>query len=225
MTLDGLIREVQSLSPDALVQLEVASQRAEDLADLGDSLLNHFVDRSRRSGHTWAQIGQHLGVTRQAVQKRFVESGVSLERFTERARRALAGARAEATALHHNYVGTEHQLLALFDTGGGVSDAALRELGVERDGIEQDIVARIGRGATAVSGEQPLTPRATKVLEEAVLAAGELGHNYVGTEHLLLALFRGQDGLAKQMLEKRGVEYKPLLTKVVALLAGSASNP
>lgn len=220
VTLDGLIRDVQAFSPETLVQLEVASHRAGDLADLGDSLLNHFVDRCRRAGHTWAEIGQHLGVTRQAVQKRFVESGIALERFTDRARAALQGARTEAAALNHNYVGTEHQLLALFDTGGGISDVALRELGVERGGIEQDILKTIGRGPTPVASEQPFTPRAAKVVEEAATAAIELGHNYVGTEHLLLAMFRGQAGLGKQLLEKRGVKHDAVLAKVIALLVG-----
>ena len=218
VTLDGLIREVQSLSPDTLVQLEVASQRAAELADLGDSLLNHFVDRCRRSGHTWAEIGEHLGVTRQAVQKRFVAGEVTFERFTDRAKRALRQARDEATALNHNYVGTEHQLLGLFDTGGGISDVVLRELGVTRDAIERAVIELIGRGASAVSGEQPFTPRAAKVLEEAVTAALELGHNYVGTEHLLLGVYRGQDGLAKQLLEKNGASRDAVKTKVIEQL-------
>src|SRR5688500_15602391 len=104
-TLDSLIRDVQSLSPDTLVQLEVAATRAAELADLGDSLLNHFVDRCRKSGKTWAEIGEHLGVTRQAVQKRFVP-GAGFERYTDRARLAVKQSRDEATALQHNYVGT-----------------------------------------------------------------------------------------------------------------------
>src|SRR3954451_6663448 len=117
-TLDGLIREVQQESPDVLEQLEIASQRAAELADLGDSLLTHFVDRCRTAGRTWAEIGAHLGVTRQAVQKRFVDSigdTVTLERFTMKARLVLDASRDVAIAMRHHYVGTEHQLLALFD--------------------------------------------------------------------------------------------------------------
>src|SRR5688500_15404150 len=115
-TLDGLIREVRDESDDVLLQLESASQKALELAELGDALLTHFVDRCRRSGRTWAEIGEHLGVTRQAAQKRFVDSigdGVTFERFTMRARQALDAAQQAAEALQHNYVGTEHQLLGL----------------------------------------------------------------------------------------------------------------
>ena len=220
VTLDGLIRDVQSQSPESLVQLEVASHRAADLADLGDSLLNHFVDRCRKAGHTWAEIGDHLGVTRQAVQKRFVFQSVTFERFTDRAKRALRQARSEATALNHNYVGTEHMLLGLFDTGAGISDNVLRERGVTHDAIEGAIVEQIGRGATPVTAEQPFTPRATKALEEAAVAAVELGHNYIGTEHLLLGLYRGQDGLAKQMLEKNGASLDAVRARVIEKLAG-----
>src|SRR5688500_15329712 len=94
-TLDGLIREVQSDSEDVLLQLEAAARKAHELDELGDALLSHFVDRCRKSGATWAEIGEHLGVTRQAVQKRFVDSigeGVTFERFTFRARQALDAA-------------------------------------------------------------------------------------------------------------------------------------
>jgi hypothetical protein len=218
VTLDSLIRDVQASSADTLVQLEVASQRAGDLADLGDSLLNHFVDRCRRSGHTWAEIGEHLGVTRQAVQKRW-PGPVTFERFTDRARGALAKSQTEASNLHHNYVGTEHLLLALFDTGGGISDKVLRDLGVTHDAIVEEITRAIGLGSAPVSGLQPFTPRAKKVLEEAASAALELGHNYIGTEHLLLGLFRGQDGIAKRLLDERGATEEVVRAKVIERLS------
>jgi hypothetical protein len=220
VTLDSLIRDVQSLSPDTLVQLEEASKKAADLSDLGDSLLNHFVDRCRRSGKTWAEIGEHLGVTRQAVQKRFVTLPVTFERFTDRARRAVKQSLDEATAMQHNYVGTEHQLLGLFDTGEGISDIVLAELGITHDAIAADVLEMIGKGATAVSGQQPFTPRAARALEDAGTTALELGHNYVGTEHLLLGLVRAQDGLAKQLLDQHGATQDVVRAKVVEKLAG-----
>src|SRR4051812_4009988 len=146
VTLDSLVREVQSASVSTLEQLEIAAHRATDLADLGDALLNHFVDRCRKQGNTWAEIGEHLGVTRQAAQKRFVDELVNFERYTDRARLAVAHANDEARAMNHNYIGTEHLLLALFDTNGGVSDVVLGELGITHDVIEGLIETMTGRG-------------------------------------------------------------------------------
>lgn len=222
-TLDSLIREVQHAAPDALHQLEHASQRAAELAELGDALLTHFVDRCRRSGHTWAEIGEHLGVTRQAAQKRFVDAigaGVTFERFTLRARQALDRATETAIALQHNYVGTEHQLLALFDDPEGLAAQVLADLGVERAEVEARVLDLIGRGPSPVSGPVPLTPRALKVLEEAVNAGLDLGHNYVGTEHLLLGLYRGQSGVAHQILGELGADRDRARALVVEKLSG-----
>lgn len=222
-TLDSLIREVQEESDDALVQLELASRKAADLAELGDSLLTHFVDRCRRSGRTWAEIGGHLGVTRQAVQKRFVDlvgEGVTFERFTMRARQALDRAEEVAGSLNHSYVGTEHQLLALFDIEGGIAARALEALGVTRSAAEKAVLARVGKGPNPTAGPYPFTPRARKVLEETVNVAIDLGHNYVGTEHLLLGLYRGQDGIALQVLEELGADRDAAKDQVVKLLSG-----
>jgi hypothetical protein len=221
-TLDGLIREVQRESEDVLAQLEIASQRAAELADLGDSLLTHFVDRCRTAGRTWAEIGAHLGVTRQAVQKRFVDSvgdAVTMERFTMKARQVVDASRDVATAMRHNYVGTEHQLLALFDVEAALASRALAELGTSRGQVEREVLARVPHGTKAVSALQPLTPRARKVLEEAVNAAVDLGHNYVGSEHLLLGLYRGQEGVALQVLNALGITRDVAKQKVIELLA------
>ena len=227
-TLDGLIREVQASTDDLLGQLEAASQRAAELADLGDALLTHFVDRCRRSGATWADIGQHLGVTRQAVQKRFVDSigdGVTFERFTLKARQALDLAQTVAERLQHNYVGTEHQLLALYDVEDGLGARALLEQGVTQEAVEAEVIARVGVGPKPAPGPHPFTPRARKVLEEAVNASLELGHNYVGTEHLLLGLYRGQAGLALQILEhlgaSRDLSNRAVQQLLVAFKAGT----
>ena len=232
-TLDGLIREVRDGSDDVLTQLQAASRKASELDELGDALLTHFVDRCRRSGRTWAEIGEHLGVTRQAAQKRFVDTigdGVALERFTMRARAALDRAQEVAGSLNHNYVGTEHQLLALFDVEGGLAARALSEIGITRDAVEREVLAVVPGarsmlgGGGAGAGPRPFTPRARKVLEEAVNVGLELGHNYVGTEHLLLGLYRGQEGLAMQILEKVGATRAATRAKVMELLAGFASQ-
>jgi hypothetical protein len=220
ITLDGLIREVRASSPSPLERLEIASQRAADLVELGDALLNHFVDSCRKEGKTWAEIGEHLGVTRQAAQKRFVEGSQIFERFTDRARLAVARSNDEALAMRHNYIGTEHLLLALFDTNGGVSDVVLQELGLSHDAATREIETIIGRGPGEVTGQQPFTPRAKKVLEEAVNVSSEIGHRYIGTEHLLLALFRGQQGVAKVVLEKHGATEDRVRESILRHLAG-----
>jgi ABC-type transporter Mla subunit MlaD len=223
LTLDEQIRDVMARADDTLSQLEAASQRAVELGELGDALLNHFVDRSRRAGYTWTEIGQHLGVTRQAAQKRFVDAvgdTVTLERFTMRARRALDRAREVASSFNHNYVGTEHQLLALFDVEGGLAAKALENLSLTRKAVEKAIIDRVGKGPKAVSGSPPFTPRARKALQEAVKASLDLGHNYVGTEHLLLGLYRVQEGLAKQILERLGAKPDKVRAEVTRLLSG-----
>jgi hypothetical protein len=222
-TLDDLIQQVRGSADDELSQLERASQLAEELGELADSLLTYFVDRCRVSGRTWAEIGAHLGVTRQAARKRFVDTvgaGVTFERFTLRARHALDRANEVAESLRHNYVGTEHMLLALLDTSGGVAARALADLGVSRAAVAAEVTAVVGRGGAPAPGPYPLTPRARKVLEEAVNVSVELGHNYIGTEHLLLGLYRGQEGLAAQILTKLGADREAAKAKVIELLAG-----
>lgn len=222
-TLDELIKNVEGASQDDLLQLEAAAAKARELGELGDSLLNHFVDRSRRSGHTWAEIGEHLGVTRQAAQKRFVDSAgssITMERFTMRARRALDSAVDAALGFDHSYVGTEHLLLGLFDDPEALAAKVLATLGMKRDHVAANIASSVGRGPSPAAGRPPFTPRAAKVLEEAINASVDLGHNYQGTEHILLGLYRGQDGLAKQILERDGVTRDKVLAEVVRLLAG-----
>jgi Clp amino terminal domain, pathogenicity island component len=222
-TLDGLIQQVREEADDELSQLERASQLSEELGDLADSLLTYFVDRCRVSGRTWAEIGSHLGVTRQAARKRFVDTvgaGVTFERFTMRARDGLDRASEVAESMGHNYVGTEHLLLALMDTPGGVAGRALADLGISRRAVESQLAEVVGQGQSPAPGPHPFTPRARKVLEEAVNVSAELGHNYVGTEHLLLGLYRGQDGLASQILDRLGADRQSAKAKVIELLSG-----
>jgi len=223
ITLDELIRDVQSAAADDLLQLEAAATKARELGDLGDSLLNHFVDRSRRAGHTWAEIGEHLGVTRQAAQKRFVDSAgtsIGFERFTLRARHVLDHAADAAVAMQHGYIGTEHLLLGLFDEPDGLAAKVLATLGIKHLTIKQRVLDLIGRGPTPVTGRPPFTPRAAKVLEEAINASQDLGHNYQGTEHILLGLYRGQDGVARQLLVELGAPPERVRDEVVKALAG-----
>jgi hypothetical protein len=222
-TLDELIREVQDRSEDPLLQLSAASETAAELDDLGDALLNHFVDRCRRSGRSWAEIGEHLGVTRQAVQKRFFDPsgpGVALDRFTERTRAALGHTQDAARTLGHGYVGTEHLLLGICADTATVASRVLSELAVDREILAADIIGALpGLPAPSVSGALPYTPRARKVVATALDIAVGLGHNYVGTEHMLLALSRCE-GLARSVLLKHDADEATLRGIVVRLLSG-----
>jgi hypothetical protein len=224
ITLDSLIRAVEHSSPDdVLGQLANASAAANELGELGDSLLGVFVDRSRRDGRSWAEIGRSLGVTKQAVQQRFVSSGalpVTFERFTQRARGVLVHAQQRARDLQHNYVGTEHLLLGLFDEPEGIAAKVLGELGTSADGVRDAVLGIIPRGHTEVIDEPPYTPRAARSLELALSCALELGHNYIGTEHELLGLLRESDGVAAIVLRDAGITFDTVKARVVELLTG-----
>ena len=218
--LEVLISEIRSSTPDPLGQLERAAHKAMDLEAFADALLTHFVDACRREGHTWADIGERLGVTRQAVQKRFTVNvdPEDLERFTDRAKTALSQAEREALGLNHNFIGTEHIVLALFDVGG-MAQEVLEGVGIQKEQVATAVREIIGAGPAPVVGRIQFTPRAKKVLSEALQEALELGHNYIGTEHLLLALFRGQDGVAKRVLEQLGASQAVVREKVIQTLA------
>ena len=126
------------------------------------------------------------------------------ERFTDRARRVAVLAQEEARLLHHNYIGTEHILLGLIGEGEGVAAKALESLGISLEAVRQHVGEITGQGQQAPSGHIPFTPRATKVLELSLREALKLGHNYIGTEHILLGLIREGDGVAAQVLVKLG---------------------
>src|SRR5256885_1194699 len=126
------------------------------------------------------------------------------ERFTDRARRVVVLAQEEARMLNHNYIGTEHILLGLIHEGEGVAAKALESLGISLEGVRQQVEEIIGQGQQAPSGHIPFTPRAKKVLELSLREALQLGHNYIGTEHILLGLIREGEGVAAQVLVKLG---------------------
>ena len=142
------------------------------------------------------------------------------ERFTDRARQAVALAQEEATRLDHNYIGTEHILLGLLHEGTGVAARALDSLEISLDAVRQQVEEIIGRGQQAPSGHIPFTPRAKKVLELSLRESLQLGHTYIGTEHSLLGLIREGDGVAAQILVKLGAELNRVRQQVVQLLHG-----
>jgi ATP-dependent Clp protease ATP-binding subunit ClpC len=142
------------------------------------------------------------------------------ERYTDRGRRVVVLAQEEARMLNHGYIGTEHILLGLIHEGEGVAAKALESLGISLDAVRQQVEEIIGQGQQAPSGHIPFTPRAKKVLELSRRESAQLGHNYVGTEHILLGLIREGDGVAAQVLVKLGADLNGVRQRVIALLHG-----
>jgi ATP-dependent Clp protease ATP-binding subunit ClpC len=142
------------------------------------------------------------------------------ERFTDRARRVVVLAQEEARMLNHNYIGTEHILLGLIHEGEGVAAKALESLNISLEAVRQQVEEIIGQGQAAPTGHIPFTPRAKKVLELSLREALQLGHNYIGTEHILLGLIREGEGVAAQVLQKLGADLNRVRQTVIQLLSG-----
>jgi hypothetical protein len=222
-TLEDLIREVQHDSPgeEPLTRLRTAAELTKDVADVADAALGYFVDRARRSGHSWSEIGDALGVSKQAAQQRHVRVGGPLleasGRVTQRARNVIAAAEFAARDLGHNFIGTEHLLLAQFSEPEALAAAILSEHGLDAAGVRAAIVERIGEGPGASADALPYTPRAVQALNAVITQALELGHNYIGTEHLLLALMDG-DGVSATILREAGLEVAAVTTSITKKL-------
>jgi hypothetical protein len=215
-SLQDLVHLVETETEDGspLGRLRAASDLARQLAEAGDAALGYFVDQARHAGHSWSQIGDALGVSKQAAQQRHtVRQAAGVEEpayayFTPRARNAVDAAEPIARDWGHNYVGTEHLLLALYRDPQGVGPQVLVGAGLDEDRARTAVEDRVGRGETAGAdagaAKLPLTPKAQAAVDGARSAAWDLGHNYVGTEHLLIALHR-VDGVAKEVLDGAGL--------------------
>ena len=229
--LSSLIEEVEATapSPAPLDLLATASSSAAEMNDLTDAMLSHFVDRCRHAGHSWAEIGTALGVTKQAVQKRFNRPAMPemWHQVTPRARRVVeVHAPAAALELGHNYVGSEHLLLGLYGEPEGIAAKILVEFGMTRERV----VAAISENAPPspnADGAVPFTPVAWVALTNSATEAIKLGHNYVGTEHFLLSLLSGTGvgGLAAEILQTGGVTYEAAVARVVQMLSGYMKKP
>jgi hypothetical protein len=214
--------ETEDSSP--LGRLRAASGLAGQLAEVGDATLGYFVDQARHAGHSWSQIGDALGESKQAAQqKHTVRQASGLEepgfdRFTLRARNAVGDAELVAREWGHDYVGTEHLLLSLYRDPYGVAALVLVESGLREDQATEAIAQLVERGGGARAGKLPFTPKATGVLDAARSAAVDLGHGHVGTEHLLIGLDR-IDGVAKEVLARAGLTPELIDQRVAAKLA------
>jgi ATP-dependent Clp protease ATP-binding subunit ClpA len=147
------------------------------------------------------------------------------ERFTERARRVVVLAQEEARMLQHNYIGTEHLLLAVAADGQGIGAQALEAMGLSMESVRERVEELVPPGKKSLTGHIPFTPRAKKSLELALREALQLGDNYIGTEHILLGMHREGTGVAAQVLTSLGVQLQALRVQVIALSPGSTPQP
>jgi len=200
VSLDTLIRAIKSVHTDALEQLTDAVLAAEHLGEVADHLIGHFVDQARRSGASWTDIGTSMGVTKQAAQKRFVpkadaagiDPNEGFARFTPRARTAVVSAQRAARDAENIEIGPEHLILGLLEDTESLAVAILQAQGVQPEQIRAAITLPPATGQTL--DLVPFSGPAKKVLELTFREALRLGHNYIGTEHVLLALLESEDG-------------------------------
>jgi hypothetical protein len=227
MDLDDLIDEVEGDEP--LDRLSSAMGVKADLDGLSDALIGHFVDQARRAGHSWSEIGAAMGVTKQAAQQRHTadEPGrgrgrflPTFARFTPRARTAVREAEDAARELRHASVGAEHLLLGLLSVPEGLAAKSLASMGVTRAAV----VAEIESGTEEKRRRKvPFGTSAKRALEGALQEAIGLAHNYIGTEHLLLALYREPDGAAAKLLDELGIDADQVRGDVLDRIAKMAS--
>lgn len=216
--LDDLIGHVRGMHPEGgpLRHLSDAIEVSEYLGEIADHLIGHFVDQARRAGASWTEIGQSMGVTKQAAQKRFVPRGPNdatlpstgvFSRFTDRARRALALAQDEARLARNSEVGPVHVVLGLVHEPETLAGRCIRALGVQLDDVRSAARQSLGPPGDEAKEHVPFSAHSKKLLELTTREALRLGHNYVGTEHILLALLVDENPvLADLGLTHRAVE-------------------
>jgi hypothetical protein len=201
--LDDLITAITSVNEDALDQLTDAVLAAEHLGEVADHLIGHFVDQARRSGASWTDIGRSMGVTKQAAQKRFVPKGAASDlspeqgfsRFTPRARKVVVASQEEARSAGNPEISPAHLALGLLAEPEGLAVRLMTDQGVSPDTLRRRVTATLpARAETAPPALIPFDAGAKKVLELTFRHALRLEHNYVGTEHILLALLDHEDG-------------------------------
>ncbi|MEU0512547.1 MULTISPECIES: Clp protease N-terminal domain-containing protein [Amycolatopsis] len=227
--LDDLIEAIkrQHPDPDPLQQLSDAVLLGEHLGDVADHLIGHFVDQARRSGASWTEIGASMGVSKQAAQKRFVPKdspGAGTEafsRFTERARRAVVNAEKVARGAGNEQIETTHILIGVIGERDGLAAKAVENLGVTTESVGERVNATL---PPPVDGELPahipFSQDGRKVIQLTVREALRLGHNYVGTEHMLLALLDQAEGPAYEVLTELGITKDAVEGQIREMLRG-----
>jgi Clp amino terminal domain, pathogenicity island component len=230
--LDDLIEAIKKVHSDALQQLSDAVIAADHLGEVADHLIGHFVDQARRSGASWTDIGRSMGVSKQAAQKRFVSKGPGagsdldpnegFSRFTDRARKVVMAAQNEARAAGNDEIRPEHLVLGLLSEPDALAALTIVAQGVLLERVRQVAVATLPPAAEQVSELIPFDPRARKALELTFREALRLGHNYIGTEHILLALLELEDGTG--VLAGLGVDKATAETHITGAVAAQGEK-
>jgi ATP-dependent Clp protease ATP-binding subunit ClpA len=208
--LQDLVKSVRDEVPDndPLGQLTKAAELSAELSSLGDRLLDHFVFQCRQAGMSWAELSAALGVSKQAAHKRFTGTTPNFQRYTVKARDVIQGSINQARSLGHDTVGTEHLLVAIFTPADSLAAIALNRLGVRQQDVLERLLAREPGEPDQPTGPIPFDDEAKGVLRSAVDEAINLGHNYIGTEHLLLALARQPGYASAQILGALGQDVE-----------------
>ncbi|GGX74866.1 Clp protease N-terminal domain-containing protein [Streptomyces minutiscleroticus] len=228
--LDDLIEAIKKVHTDALDQLQDAVIAADHLGEVADHLIGHFVDQARRSGASWTDIGRSMGVTRQAAQKRFVPSpdldpSQGFSRYTPRARNTVVASHNEAKAAGNDVSTPAHLVLGLLAEPEGLAAKAIVAQGVTLKAVREAATAALPPKAAAVPELIPYDAAAKKALELTFREALRLGHNYIGTEHILLALLENEAGegvLSGLGVDKAAVEA--YVTKALAEIVKAAGE-
>ena len=228
--LDDLINSIKANNDhDVLAQLSDAVFLAEHLGEVADHLIGHFVDQARRSGASWTDIGQSMGVTKQAAQKRFVpkvdpggDPGGAIERlysrYTDRARHVVVAARDAAIEAASPGIDTVHLVLGLLAEPAALASGAIVSRGVPLDRVREAATLHLPAAVEPVPDPMPFTAMAKKALELTLREALRLGHNYIGTEHLLLALLEQGEGSGYDVLTGLGLTKDAAESKILETL-------
>src|SRR4051812_4681684 len=234
--LDDLIDSIKRVHTDPLEQLTDAVVVADHIGEVADALIGHFVDQARRQGASWTEIGSSMGVTKQAAQKRFVQRpseaaaldpNAGFSRFTPRARNVVVAAQNEARAHGHDRITLGHLVLGLLAEPDGLAARAIVRQGIALERVREVATATLGPAADTVPELVPFDDRTRAVLEGTFREALRLGHNYIGTEHLLLALLDAEDGtgvLAGLGLDRARAEAD-MVAAVTAATAAAKGDP
>jgi hypothetical protein len=227
--LDDLIDAITEVHSNALDQLTDAVLAADHLGEVADHLIGHFVDRARRSGASWSEIGRSMGVSKQAAQKRFVAKGEApdldpaegFSRFTPRARNVVMAAQNEARAAGNATITPAHLVLGLLSDPEGLGAKAIAGQGVDTAKARRTALATLPPALGELPELIPFDAQAQKALELTFRVALRLGHNYIGTEHILLALLDAEDGTG--VLAGLGVDRDRAEADVTAAVAALAA--
>ncbi len=226
--LDEMINTIKNVHSDVLDQLSDAVLTAEHLGEVADHLIGHFVDQARRSGASWTDIGKSMGVTKQAAQKRFVlraetttlDAGGSFERFTPRARNSVIAAQTAAREAGNNEITPGHLILGVLNDPEALVTKLLRAQRIDPESLRDSIT--LPSPADKVPALIPFSGTARKALELTFREALRLGHNYIGTEHVLLALLELEDGSGS--LHQAGVDKDRIEADLAAVAKAKAAG-